>query len=114
MNRLNKLNSTGILEPKTKETYFKTVKDGLKQKFPEHTYLNMDTPMLWYELLQRFKRDAKVASQKDPHQFKEAKSSALYRDTTSNTTSIDDQHLLNHPDAMHRAQACRKCYFMRL
>ena len=113
MNRLTKLNGKGILEPSSKEAYFKAVKDGLKKKFPNHTWLNEETPNWWYNLPHRFKRNAKVASQKDPHQFKEAKSSSLYRDTTSNTTSIDDQHLLNHPDAMYRAQARRKCYFMR-
>ena len=99
-NPLEKLHGTGLLYPTSKITYFKSVKKGLARLFPHHSLLSGRDDKWWLDIVDRFTRDANSFAQKDHNQFKDIKSSPLYRDT-SKELPMDDLNAMNSPEAMY-------------
>ena len=90
-NALPKSRGTGVLDPSTKHVYFKAFRAAMHPLFPTHPYLQPgDSNIQWFtDLTTRFKRSAEQAALKDLSQYNTVKSTALYRDTSTDVHAED-------------------------
>ena len=90
-NALPKSRGTGVLDPSTKLTYFKAFRGAMHSLFPTHPYLQPgDSNIQWWtDLTARFKRSTEQAALKNLSQYNSVKSTALYRDTSTDVHAED-------------------------
>ena len=90
-NALQKSRGAGVPDASTKLLYFKACRKTMYHMFPAHEYLQPgDTNIGWWtDLLACFKRLAEHTALKDPSQYNAVKSTALYRDTSTDVHAED-------------------------